>query len=87
MRTDEISIITWNRLYEAAPEVPVMVKLMKLVLRGFPQSSYGVNEELRPYHKYRHKLYIAGGVVCYKDRAVIPSRLRPHELETIHAAH
>jgi hypothetical protein len=47
-----------------------MVKLMEVVLRGFPQSSYDLDEDLRPYHKYRHVLHIAGGVVCYKERAV-----------------
>ena len=61
MRTDEISVITWDRLYEAAQEEPLMVKLMEVVLRGFPQSSY--DEELRPYQKYRHELHIAGGVL------------------------
>ena len=82
-RTDEISAIAWDRLYEAAQEEPLMVKLMEVVLREVPQSSYDVDEEL----KYRHELLIAGGVVCYKDIAIIPSRLRPQELETIHAAH
>ena len=76
MRTDEIKVITWDRLYEAAQEEPLMVKLMEVVLRGFPQSSYDIDEDLRPYHKYRHELHIAGGVVCYKDRAVIPTILR-----------
>ena len=40
MRTDEIKVITWDRLYKAAQEEPLMVKLMEVVLRGFPQSSY-----------------------------------------------
>ena len=33
-----------------------MVKLMEVVLRDFPQISYDIDEELRPYHKYRHEL-------------------------------
>ena len=64
-----------------------MVKLQEVVLRGFPQSSYDVDEELRQYHKFRHDLHVAGGVMCYKDRAISPTRLRPQVLETIHAAH
>ena len=28
--------------------------------------------EVRQYHKYRHGLVIVDGVVCYKDRVVIP---------------
>ena len=51
LRTDEINVITWDRLYEAAQE----------------------DEELRPYHRFGHDLHIAGGVVWYKDRAVIPT--------------
>ena len=86
MRTEEIKVIPWDRLYEAAKEEPLMVTLMEVVLQGFPQSSYDIDEDLRPYHKYRHELHIAGGVVCYKDRAVIPTRLRQKVLETIDAA-
>ena len=87
IRTDEIKVITWDRLYEAAQEEPLIVKLMEVVLRGFPHSIYDLDEDLRSYHKYRHELHIAGGVVCFKDRAVIPTRLRQQVLETIHAAH
>ena len=87
MRLDEIYVITWEKLYEAVQEDPVMVKLIEVVLRGFPQSSYDIDEELKPYHKFRHDLHIAGGIVCYKDRAVIPTGLRPQVLDTIHAAH
>ena len=30
---------------------------------------------------------MAEEVVCYKDRIIIPTKLRPQVLETIHAAH
>ena len=64
---------------------------MGQVVRDSPGGAFdgqaGGGEDLRPYHKYRHELHIAGGVVCYKDRAVIPTRLRQHVLETIHVAH
>ena len=72
---------------EEAQEDPMMVKLMEVVLRGLPQSSYDADEELRIYHKFRHDLHVARGVVCYKDRAVVPVKLRLEVLETIHAAH
>jgi hypothetical protein len=82
MTTDEIIVIMWDRLYEAAQK-----EQMEAALRGFPQSSYDLDEDLTPHHKYRHELHIDGGVVCYKDRAVIQIRLRQQVLETIHAAH
>jgi hypothetical protein len=65
----------------------VLVKLKEVVLRGFPQSSYDVDEEIRQYHKFKHDLHMAEELVCYKDRIIIPAKLRPQVLETIHAAH
>jgi hypothetical protein len=29
-------------------------------------------KDLRPYHQFRHNLHVGDGVVCYKDRLVIP---------------
>ena len=39
LSSEEISVITWERLYEVANEDRLMVKLKEVVLRGFPQSS------------------------------------------------
>ena len=55
-----------------ANEDPVLGMLMKIVLRGFPQSSYELEDELKQFYKFRHDLHVAEGVVCYKDRVVIP---------------
>ena len=85
MRINKINVITRDSLYEATQEEPLMFKLFEVVLRGFSQSSYNLEEDLRPYHRYR-QLHIADGVVC-KDRAVILTRLRPQLLQTIHGAH
>jgi hypothetical protein len=51
MKSDEISVITWEMLRAAAEEDPVMVKLMEIVLRGFPQSCYELDESMKPFHK------------------------------------
>jgi hypothetical protein len=74
-------------LYEVANEDWVLVKLKEVVLRGFPQSSYIVDEELKQYHKFKHDLHVAEELVCYKHRIIIPVKLRPQVLDTIHAAH
>ena len=74
-------------LRTAAEEDPVMVKLMEIVLRGFPQSCYELDESMKPFHKFKHDLHVAEGLVCYKDKAVVPAKLRQQVLETIHAAH
>ena len=39
MNNDEISVVTWDKLRSAAEEDPAMVKLMEVVMRGFPQNS------------------------------------------------
>ena len=45
MRGDTVKVIIWEKLYEAVQEDQVMVKLMEVVLRGFPQSSLDVDED------------------------------------------
>ena len=87
MDSEAISVITWERLYEVANVDREQVKLKKVVLRGFPQSSYELDEEIRHYHRYKKDLHVAEDMVCYKDRIIIPTELRPQVLETIHAAH
>ena len=87
MNDDVISVITWEKLREVAEEDSVMVKLLEIVMRGFPQSCYDLDETIRQFHKFRHDLHVADGVVCYKDRIVVPVQLRQQMLEAIHAAH
>merc|ERR1711891_40610 len=87
MNNDEISVVTWDKLKLAAEEDSAMVKLMEVVMRGFPQNSYEVDDDIKPFHKFRYDLHVADGVVCYKDRIVVPAKLREQLLETIHAAH
>jgi hypothetical protein len=43
MKSDNIKFITWDRLCEATQEDPVMVCLVEMVYRGFPQCSYDVD--------------------------------------------
>jgi hypothetical protein len=57
------------------------------IMKGFPQSSYDVDEELKQYHKFKHDLHVAEELVGYKDRIIIPVKLGPQVLETIHASH
>ena len=87
MNSDKIKVITWDRLYEATQEDPVMVRLVEMVYRGFPQRCYDVNDALKPYYHFRHDLHVVSGVVCYKDRVIIPAALRDQVLDAIHTAH
>ena len=60
MRGDTPKVVTWERLYEAVQEDKVLVKLIEVVLRVFPQSSHDVDEDLKQYHRFRHDLHVAG---------------------------
>jgi hypothetical protein len=46
MHSDKIKVITWDRLYEATQEDPVMIRLVEMIYRGFTQRSYDVDEEI-----------------------------------------
>jgi hypothetical protein len=64
-----------------------MVRLVETVYRVFPQCSYDVGEDLKPFYQFRHNIHVVGGVVYYKDRVIIPAALRNQVLDAIHAAH
>ena len=84
---EPISVLTWERLCEAADKDAVLVKLMEVVLKGFPESNYDDDEETKEFNKFRHDMQVAERLVFYKDRIIIPAVLRPQVLETIHATH
>jgi hypothetical protein len=64
LSSEEISVITWETLYEVANEDRVLVKLKEVVLRGFPQSSYDIDDELKQFHKFKLDLHVAEELVC-----------------------
>ena len=85
--TEGLEVISWSRVYKATQEDKMLVKLIEEIKRGVPESRYDLEKELRQFHKYRHNLHVVAGVVCYKDRIVIPKVLREEVLAGIHAAH
>ena len=82
-----IGMITWHKLQEATKGDKVLARLTEDIQRGIPDSSNDMLPEVRQYHRYRHGLVIVDGVVCYKDRVVIPEDLRTQVLGTLHSAH
>jgi hypothetical protein len=63
LSSEEISVIAWERLYKVANEDRVLVKFKEVVLRGFLQSSYDVDDELKQFHKFKHDLNVAKELV------------------------
>ena len=60
---------------------------MEQLENGFPDSSHQVHQDVQPYHRYHDQLSIMDGVLCYKNRVVIPTELRQQVLQTLHSAH
>ena len=44
-------------------------------------------QAIRPYMKYFHHLSVVDGVVRMGQRIIVPSKLRPSILQSLHAAH
>ena len=80
-------MVTWKQVKEATDKDVVLTKLIEIIQRGFPESSVELAPEVKPYHKFRHGLVVVDGVVCYKDRLVIPECYRDHILRALHSAH
>ena len=83
---DGMPMLSWDRVYRATQEDGALTRLIDIIQRGMQDISYELGQDLKDFHQY-HKLHIVDGVVCYKDRIVIPAKLRAQVLSGIHAAH
>ena len=52
-----------------------------------PDKVHKLPPQLRGYHQFRNHLYSVDGVIMYKERIVIPPKLRQEVLNSLHAAH
>ena len=64
-----------------------MSQLTEMLYRSFPDSSQEMPKNLKPYHQFRHDLHVVNGVPCYKDKVIIPEKLRAQVVDSVHAAH
>ena len=57
------------------------------IQRGIPDSGLEMDKDMREFHRFRHDLHVVDGVLCYRDRIVVPAALQGQVLSGIHAAH
>ena len=57
------------------------------IVSGFLSSKNNVPVDVQLFWKFRHDLYIIGGVVLIKHHTVIPSSLCPEVLQFLHSTH
>ena len=84
---ESIKAVTWNRVREETASDCLMLDLYNLVQSGFDVEQETLSPELLPYCKFKDDLSTIDGVVIYKNRVLIPPRLRPEVLQNLHAAH
>ena len=63
------------------------MKLVEQIQHGIPDSVYDMDMEIREFHKFRHGLMVMDGVVCYKNRVIVPKVLQQRVLEILHTVH
>ena len=76
-----------NIVHKATQEDGTMLRLMDHIQRGMPDSGLELDKDLREFHRYRDDLHMVDGVLCYRDRIVVPAALRGQVLAGIHPAH
>lgn len=79
--------ITLQQVQDETVRDTTMRQLLHLVQEGFPRIYKNVPPPLRCFSRHRLHLCTADSVVLYKDRVVIPPRLRASVLDNLHSAH
>ena len=66
---------------------PVMQKLKKLIVQGWPTHRTDLSPEVKDYWNIRGELHIAGDLIFRGEQLVIPPGLRKEMLDLVHQGH
>ena len=66
---------------------PVLSKVTRWILSGWPTESSSKEEELCPYTRRRYELSVEDGCVLWGSRVVVPPKGRSQVLKMVHEAH
>ena len=79
------NVITWDMVKEGTANDDTLKQVADAVKNGFPQIQ-DLPHDVRPYHRYASQLYIVDSVLMFGQK-IVPTCLRKHILEAVHAAH
>ena len=83
-----VMAVSLNRIKSESSSDESMQELKALILRnGFPGSKEELPDKLKQYWNVRDHLSVLDNCVLYKNRAVVPPKLRREVLEVLHSAH
>ena len=85
---NSLSSVTLGRIQEATNSDPFMQMLSSLIEHGMTHVTKSkMPTELQEYHQYRKELWLYDGIIMYRERVVVPYKLRALILDTLHSAH
>ena len=84
---EDLKSMTWHRVQEASSADPEIQVLIESINVGNIPMEGSRSQGVSKYSRVFDELSVVDSVVLYKDRIVIPSSLRDHVLQSLHAAH
>ena len=75
------------KLKEETVKDRALIKLMDIIMTGWPENRQQTPSDVHPYWDYRDELAVYDGIVFRGDRVVIPQSMRPNMLSIIHQGH
>ena len=84
---DTLKNITWNKIQIETMNDVNMKKLMEIIEAGISYEVSHLPKELQAYQKFSKDFYTLDGIILYKDRIIIPPKLRSEVLTSLHSAH
>ena len=87
LRQAPVRLISWQRIQQAHSDSPLCRDLRSLLDSGLPEDRASWPANLVSFYPVREDLDLIDGVLCCKERPVIPPELQREALEHLHAAH
>ena len=66
---------------------PLLSKVKRWILSGWPDPTPSEEEELKPFSRRRYELSVEDGCVLWGSRVIVPQKGRPRVLKMLHEAH
>ncbi|UYV69820.1 K02A2.6-like [Cordylochernes scorpioides] len=68
-------------------EDTTLLKIIRYVIEGWPIRKKDVDEDVKPYYDFRHRIYLWNELLCVGSAIVVPGTQRNYMLELLHKSH
>ncbi|UYV73527.1 K02A2.6-like [Cordylochernes scorpioides] len=68
-------------------EDTTLLKIIHYVIEGWPISKKDVDEDVKPYYDFRHRIYLWNELLCVGSAIVVPGTQINYMLELLHKSH